>query len=351
MSKGKVHDSRTFYWVWFGVFTAVSVIANAWHAGVKTPAYFAALHDGSTHVLWKAWKTAGDLPPAWFTLGAVALGALMPIALAFGSHALANPRPNVNTVRKRVNFALTGATVVGAFILSFLAMQDLAMMLLGLSPWTAAIVPIAVDIAIVSALAELVARSPQLQDTAVERRVTEHVGALNAARQADMERITAQVDANRDSLMEHLDLTREADHDALLERLTAQLMEQVDASRESLQAQLMEQFTAQPVTRPMPREAGTAPRSIARAEPLVLTREPVEVAADLAASGSFTLPAEVIARVLELSVAGLSQRKAADAVTSEMPRGEKVSASTIGRIVTAARELEDASPAALEAAS
>ena len=340
MTNAEQRGPRTFYWVWFGVFTSVSVIANAWHAGVKAPAYFAALNTGDTEVLWKAWKTAGDLPPAWFTLGAVALGALMPIALAFGSHALANPRPNVSDIRKRVNFALTGATVSGAFILSFLAMQDLSMMLLGLSAWTAAIVPIAVDIAIVSALAELVARSPEVQDSAVERRVTEHVEALNVARQSDMGRFTAQAEAAREAdlkhLLEQLDANREADRGALHASLTMQLTEQLTGHAEAIRDALTEQLVVQRPTR----ESSHAPRSLPRAEPLVLSRDASEVAAELAATGSFDQPAEVIARALELAIDGLSQRKVSEALTAEMPDVQAPSSSTVRRIVNAAKGLE-----------
>lgn len=347
MSTAEQRDPRTFYWVWFGVFTSVSVIANAWHAGVKAPAYFAALNTGDTEVLWKAWKTAGDLPPAWFTLGAVALGALMPIALAFGSHALANPRPNVGKWRSRINYALTGATVAGAFVLSFLAMQDLSMMLLGLSAWTAAIVPIAVDIAIVSALAELVARSPEVQNTAVERRVTEHAATLNAARQEDLEHLMRQLDARHDAgmkrLLEQLDANREADrgalHASLQMQLTTQLTEQSEALRESLTEQL--------VTQRPTRESSHAPRSLPRAEPLVLSRDASEVAAELAATGNFDQPAEVIARALELAIDGLSQRKVSEALTAEMPDVQAPSSSTVRRIVNAAKGLEtDAESAA-----
>lgn len=336
MSKDAAHDPRTFYWVWFGVFTAVSVVANAWHAGVKAPAYFKALRTGDTSVLWEAWKTAGDLPPAWFTLGAVALGALMPIALAFGSHALANPRPNVGNIRRWVNFTLTGATVTGAFVLSFLAMQDLSMMLLGLSAWTAAIVPIAVDIAIVSALAELVARSPEVQDNAVERRVTEHVEALNVARQADVEHIMRQLDARHDAnlkhLLEQLDANREADRGALHASLTMQLTGHAEALRDAITEQL--------VTHRPTREASNAPRSLPRAEPLVLSRDASEVADELAATGNFDQSAEVITRVLELSLDGLSQRKVSEALSVEMPDVKAPSGSTVGRIVNAAKDLE-----------
>lgn len=319
-------SERGFYWVYFGVFTAVSVVINAWHGGIKAPQHFAAL-ETSTHVLWKAWKTAGDLPPVWFTLGAVFLAALMPIALAFGSHALANPNPGIGKTRLRVNYTLTGATVLGAFILSFLAMQDMGMMLLGLTPKQAAIVPIAVDIAIVTALFGLMAHSPKVQEDAVAQRVEQAVGRLEAAREADVNRILTQ-------LTGHLEATREADREAILAQLTGHFTGQLESTRESI----LEQIAARPTIHEAPHRPVTQ-RPAPRAKSFELTREPAEVAADLAANGSFDQTVKVIEQVLELAVDGLSHRKIADAVTAELD-GDTISSSTVGRILNAAKDGE-----------
>lgn len=311
-------SERGFYWVYFAVFTTISVGVNAWHGGIKAPLHFTALRE-SLPTLWKAWKVTADMPPMWFTLGAVFLAALMPIALAFGSHALANPNPSIGTTRTWINYTLTGATVAGAFILSFLAMQDMGVMLLGLSPVAAAILPIAVDIAIVSSLFGLMAHSPKVQDDAVAQRVEQAVGQLEVAREADLNRIMAQ-------LTGHLEATRGADREAILEQLTGQL--------ESTREAILEQIAARPAIHEAHQRPVTQ-RPAPRAKSFGLTREPAEVAADLAANGSFDQSVEVIEQVLELAVDGLSHRKIADAVTADT-----ISSSTVGRILNAAKDLD-----------
>lgn len=315
-------SERTFYWVYFWTFTTISVGINGWHGGIKAPLHFAAL-EKSLPTLWKAWKGAGDLPPVWFTLGAIFIAALMPIALAFGSHALANPNPGIGTKRLAVNYMLTLATVLGAFILSFLAMQDMGVMLLGLTPAQAAILPIAVDIAIVSSLMGLMAHSPRMQENAVEQRVEQAVTQLEAAREADVNRIMAQ-------LTGHLEATRGADRDAILEQLTGHFTGQLDATREAI----LEQIASRPTIHE-PHQRPVTQRSAPRAKAFGLTRDPAEVAAELAANGSFDQSVEVIEQVLELAASGLSHRKIADAVTADA-----ISSSTVGRILNAAKDLE-----------
>ncbi|MDM2175304.1 Protein of uncharacterised function (DUF2637) [Mycobacteroides abscessus subsp. abscessus] len=315
-------SERGFYWVYFAVFTTISVGVNAWHGGIKAPLHFAALKE-SLPTLWKAWKVTADMPPTWFTLGAVFLAALMPIALAFGSHALANPNPSIGTARTWINYTLTGATVAGAFILSFLAMQDMGVMLLGLSPVAAAILPIAVDIAIVSSLFGLMAHSPKVQDDAVAQRVEQAVGRLEASREADVNRIMAQ-------LTGHLEATREADREAILEQLTGHFTGQLDATRGAI----LEQIAARPTIHEAHQRPVTQ-RPAPRAKSFILTREPAEVAADLAENGSFDQSVEVIEQVLSLAADGLSHRKIADAVTADT-----ISSSTVGRILNAAKDLD-----------
>lgn len=327
-------ESRTFYWVWFGLFTAVSMVVNGWHGGIKAPLHFAMLkQNADTHLLWEAWKVSGDRPPTWFTLGAIALGVLMPIALAFGSHALANPRPDIGNVRHRVNVALTMATVIGSFILSFLAMQDMAVMLMGWSPLVAAILPIAVDIAIVSALAGLTAHSPRMVNQAVEQRVEQHVMQLDAARASDLERIMTHLESTReadrealhDALVTQVEAAREATHDAL--------MGQLDAARDALVEQVNQQVAAHSAQRPTVNGAAVQRPAPRTAAPLDLPGDPSVLAAELVEQGKVSQPVEVVHRVLELAVGGLSQRKIADELLD-------VSSSTAGRIISAARQLD-----------
>ncbi|MCB1256578.1 MAG: hypothetical protein KDB26_05695 [Microthrixaceae bacterium] len=342
-------DRRTFYWVWFGVFTAVSVIVNAWHAGVKAPLHFTALHD-RVPTLWEAWKVGTDQPPTWFTLGAVALGALMPIALAFGSHALANPRPDISKTRMWANGILTGLTVLGAFILSFLAMQDMGMMLLGLNPWAAAIVPIAVDIAIVSALAELVARSPALTETAVRNRVSEQVERFEASLDAVQERIEGRLSAELGTLQNHLQERFDTNLGMVQEQLQGQFQASVDTVQEHLQERLSAELGAvqeRLESRPAVTHSGVT-REAARPNPgpvsvrEPLTNTPDALAAALVASGGLgTQTAEMIQRVLTAAEnTKLSSAKIAEQITAELPKNESVSKSTVHRILTAARELD-----------
>lgn len=354
-------ERRTFYWIWFGVFTAVSVIVNAWHAGVKAPLHFAALHD-RVPTLWEAWKVGDNSPPTWFTLGAVALGALMPIALAFGSHALANPRPDISKARMWANGILTGATVLGAFILSFLAMQDMGMMLLGLNPWAAAIVPIAVDIAIVSALAELVARSSAFTESAVQNRVSEQVDRFEASLVAVQEQIQERFSAELGTLQNSIQERFRADLGTTQNQLQGQFLESLDSVQGELQGRfsaelgtVREEFQGQlsaartmPQNRPAAAYNGVArevnrPSSgpVSVREPL--TNSPEVLAAELVAGGGLgTQTQGMIQRVLTVAAENqrLSAAKIAEQITDALPKGESVSKSTVHRILTAARELD-----------
>lgn len=353
-----VSENLLFYWVWFWTFTGVSVFVNAVHAWIKAPLYFSLLRTTDpetpkqTHILWEAWKTADDAPPVWFVALAVFLGALMPIALAFGSHALAHPRPGVSRAREVGTYVLTGATVVGAFVLSFLAMQDMAMMLLGLSALTAAIVPIAVDIAIVSSLWEIVSRSPKVHTSAAQQRISEAVAEFNAARETDnaalLERVEQAVGTVQEQFTERLETSLDASQRRLMERVSADLETAVETVQETVLNRVRDELETAVETvqaqstasrpsvssRPVPRVNGGS------SQPERLITAPETLAAELVNRGALTQPQDIIEMVLTASLDGSSTQKIADAVTAQLPSGKSISKSTAHRIMSVARDLD-----------
>lgn len=349
-----VSENLLFYWVWFWTFTGVSVFVNAVHAWIKAPLYFSLLRTTDpetpkqTHILWEAWKTTDDAPPVWFVALAVFLGALMPIALAFGSHALAHPRPGVSRAREVGTYVLTGATVVGAFVLSFLAMQDMAMMLLGLSALTAAIVPIAVDIAIVSSLWEIVSRSPKVHTSAAQQKISEAVAEFNAARETDnavlLERFEQAVGTVQERFAERLETALDASQRRLMERVSADLETAAETVQETVLNRVrdeLETVQAQSTasrpsvsSRPVSRVNG----GTSQTERLITA--PETLAAELVNRGALTQPQDIIEMVLTASLDGSSTQKIADAVTAQLPSGKSISKSTAHRIMSVARDLD-----------
>lgn len=345
-----VSENLLFYWVWFWTFTGVSVFVNAVHAWIKAPLYFSLLRTTDpetpkqTHILWEAWKTTDDAPPVWFVALAVFLGALMPIALAFGSHALAHPRPGVSRAREVGTYVLTGATVVGAFVLSFLAMQDMAMMLLGLSALTAAIVPIAVDIAIVSSLWEIVSRSPKVHTSAAQQKISEVVAEFNAARETDnavlLERFEQAVGTVQERFAERLETSVDASQRRLMERVSADLETAVETVlnrvRDELETVQARSTASRPSvsSRPVSRVNG----GTSQTERLITA--PETLAAELVNRGALTQPQDIIEMVLTASLDGSSTQKIADAVTAQLPSGKSISKSTAHRIMSVARDLD-----------
>ena len=123
--------------------------------------------------------------------------------------------------------------------------------------------------------------------------------------------------------MEQVVTQPEPTHDAVLE----QSMTHIEATREATQKRPT--ATREPVVK----------RPVSQSPPLVLTDDAAVVAQRITEETTISQPVEVIVKVLELATqAGMSQRKIADA----MPKNDKVSSSTVGRIVTAAREMTTA---------
>lgn len=334
MSSDAPREPRGFYWSWFALFTSVSMVVNGAHGAIKTPLHFANLATGATRPLWLAWKVAGDAAPLWFTTGSVGIGVLMPVALAFGSHALANPRPGVSRTRHAATVTLTLATVLGSFIMSFLAMQDMGELLLGLSPLVAAIPPVVVDIAVVSALAGLMAHSPRVAESAVQRRVSEIVDGLETRREQDLNRIVGQFRDELGTVQERLMGQFRDELGTVQERLMNRPTEPREPSQ-NRPTEPREPSQHRPVNRP-------TDTPVAVRDPLAT--EPETLAAELVQRGRVAQPAGLVARVITMSSAdpGLSAQKIAAAVTTELPRGESISKSTVHRLLTAARELDAA---------
>ncbi|MBN7511802.1 hypothetical protein I3U65_20050 [Mycobacteroides abscessus subsp. massiliense] len=341
-----VSENLVFYWVWFWTFTGVSVFVNAVHAWIKAPLFFSLLRTTDpetpkqTHILWEAWKTADDAPPVWFVALAVFLGALMPVALAFGSHALAHPRPGVSRAREVGTYVLTGATVVGAFVLSFLAMQDMAMMFLGLTPMQAAILPIAVDIAIVSSLWEIVSRSPKVHTSAAQQKISEAVAEFNAARETDNAALLERVETTLDTVQERFDTSLAAFHDTIL----GQVRDELGTALETVQERL-ETFREMVQNQTTPSRPSVSSRPVSRvsggsSQPERLITAPETLAAELVNRGALTQPQDIIEMVLTASLDGSSTQKIADAVTAQLPSGKSISKSTAHRIMSVARDLD-----------
>lgn len=306
-----VSENLVFYWVWFWTFTGVSVFVNAVHAWIKAPLFFSLLRTTDpetpkqTHILWEAWKTADDAPPVWFVALAVFLGALMPVALAFGSHALAHPRPGVSRAREVGTYVLTGATVVGAFVLSFLAMQDMAMMFLGLTPMQAAILPIAVDIAIVSSLWEIVSRSPKVHTSAAQQKISEAVAEFNAARETDNAALLERVETTLDTVQERFDTSLAAFHDTIL----GQVRDELGTALETVQERL-ETFREMVQNQTTPSRPSVSSRPVSRvsggsSQPERLITAPETLAAELVNRGALTQPQDIIEMVLTASLDGV----------------------------------------------
>lgn len=349
-----VSENLVFYWVWFWTFTGVSVFVNAVHAWIKAPLYFSLLRTTDpetpkqTHILWEAWKVADDAAPVWFVALAVFLGALMPIALAFGSHALAHPRPGVSRAREVGTYVLTGATVVGAFVLSFLAMQDMAMMLLGLSALTAAIVPIAVDIAIVSSLWEIVSRSPKVHTSAAQQKISEVVTEFNAARETDnavlLERFEQAVGTVQEQFTERLETALDASQRRLMERVRDDLGTAVETVlnrvRDELETAVETVQARSTASRPSVSSRPVSRVNGGTSQTERLITAPETLAAELVNRGALTQPQDIIEMVLTASLDGSSTQKIADAVTAQLPSGKSISKSTAHRIIATARDLD-----------
>jgi hypothetical protein len=120
-----------FFWAWLAGATLVSLAGNVTHALMAAPA-------GSR---WLAAAVA-TVPPT------VLLAAVHGVAVLV--------KVNASGAVYRASVATTGALAVGAFVLSFVKLRDLAVMA-GIAPSFAAVLPLVIDVAVAVATTALVA--------------------------------------------------------------------------------------------------------------------------------------------------------------------------------------------------
>ena len=121
----------SFFWAWLIGATLVSLAGNITHALLASP----------PNLRWVAAAVA-MVPPT------VLLCAVHGIAVL--------ARTTASGVMYRTSVAATAALAVGAFLLSFVALRDLAVVA-GIAPGLAAVLPLVIDLAVAVATAALVA--------------------------------------------------------------------------------------------------------------------------------------------------------------------------------------------------
>ncbi len=120
-----------FFWAWLMGATLTSLAGNIAHALLTAPE---------------------DL--RWI---AAAVAAIPPTVLLCAVHGIAVlAKTNASGTMYRVSVTATGALALGAFLLSFVALRDLAVMA-GIAPGLAAVLPLVIDLAVAVATAALVA--------------------------------------------------------------------------------------------------------------------------------------------------------------------------------------------------
>lgn len=309
--------SRTFYVWWFALFTLISMGLNGTHAFIAAPRAWA-MTDESI----RRWLEVGSGMPTWFAVTAVLVSQIPPVALACATNALVKPDPNTTSGRGSAARTTTWTIASGAFVLSAIAMTDLTHMLLGVPLYVAAIMPVIVDVSIVAAVLRLEIRRAQ-------HRAEAHL--------PDVEHPEQQESVTHDAALVH--------DDAPMEQAVKQTATPHDALHDAPQEQpvklhgaVHEAVEEHPVTRDLVhpesiREAvGESKRSTA--DPFVLTADADQLAARIATETTISLPVRSIAAVLKRAASGESQRKIAGALKG-------VSPTTVGRVITAAKDLQE----------
>ncbi len=120
-----------FFWAWLMAATLTSLAGNITHALLTAP----------VGLRWIA----------------AAVAAVAPTVLLCAVHGIAVlAKTNASGAMYRVSVTATGALALGAFLLSFVALRDLAVMA-GIAPGLAAVLPLVIDLAVAVATAALVA--------------------------------------------------------------------------------------------------------------------------------------------------------------------------------------------------
>lgn len=307
----ETHYSRRFYVAWFGLFTLISMAMNGAHSFIAAPRSWA----GLTPTI-RDWLTVTGGMPTWFAITAVMVSQIPPVALACATNALVKPDPHTTSGRGSAARTTTWTIALGAFILSAIAMTDLTHMLLGVPLYVAAIMPIIVDISIVAAVLRL------------EIRRSGHAAEAHLPDESSQAPATSPL---HEAPLKQPELRRGSDHEAPVERTTGHVeppheerVERTTVTRES------------PMKRPAERPVT---RSTTHREPLILTRDAATVAQMIVDQTTISQPTKTIAKVLDMAASGASQR--------DIAKAKIASATTAGRIISAAKELEQ-QPAADE---
>lgn len=287
--------SRKFYGLWFGLFTMVSMALNGLHAFIAAPRAWSELHEDV-----RAWLQVTSGMPTWFALTGVGIALIPPVGLAAATHALVTPDPNTTSGRGTGARTTTWLIALAALTLSTVMITDLVRMVLGVDWRLAVLVPLIVDVSIVAAVLRLEIRREGHRAEAHLPDESPQVGDASSTHGVAMNRPVEQ------PVVPH-------------EPPVTRTMGQSTAHREA------------PVKR-------TVTRTVGQPAPLRLTHDAAVMAQRIAERTTISQPVEVITEVLTLaSQAGMSQRKIAEAASAD---GGRVSPSTVGRIITAARELD-----------
>lgn len=152
-SAGARHESKAqrFFWCWLIVATAVSIAGNVSHALLVTA------HTQTTANPWVAGALA-IVPP------------VVQVGATHGVHVLVRAR--IVGAAYRCALVITVALVIFAFVLSFEALRELAIVYAGMNPVTAWLWPLVIDLSITGSTVSLLAltgvqRSAQAHEAGV----------------------------------------------------------------------------------------------------------------------------------------------------------------------------------------
>lgn len=290
--------SRRFYVFWFGLFTLASMALNGIHAYVT--AYRSWLSLDTAVQSWLSVNLAATMPP-WFATVAVSVSQIPPIALACATNALVKPDPGTSSGRGTAARSTTWTIATGAFVFSAIAMTDVTHMFLGVPLGVAAIMPVIVDISIVAAVLRLEIRRDAHRDEAHLPAESPQVEDVSPPQGAAVNRATERLGASQEAVL---------------------------VRPESLQEAVVKR-TGTTESRPKEQVSRPAPSR----DSLILTRPVAEMARLILAESTVKQPVETVEKVLEMTLSGASLR--------DFPKAKVTSASTAGRIIAAARKIED----------
>ncbi|PIB74434.1 hypothetical protein CQY22_013275 [Mycolicibacterium brumae] len=296
---------RGFYVAWFALFTLISMALNGLHAYIAMPRAWDAMNDSI-----RGWLAVSGAMPTWLAVTAVAVSQIPPVALACATNALVKPDPHTTSGRGTAARSTTWTIAGGAFVLSAIAMTELTHMLLGVPLYVAAIMPIIVDVSIVAAVLRLeIRRRGHAEEAHVPADASPQVGAVEQTDDAPVNRTVTQPPARR-----------EASQSTPVERATGR----VTTARETPQERSVAHRDAN--------RGASVTRPTAQQNRVVVPDDVEAVAQRIVEQTTITQSVEVIGDVLTRHAAGESQRRIAGATS--------VSASTVGRIVNAAAEVQ-----------